>query len=75
MEPMDLSRVARVRTLARNGTAQRIREDHHIHLREMAKVIGVQPSTLLRWETGVVRPRPDAALRWADALAELGAPL
>jgi transcriptional regulator with XRE-family HTH domain len=67
----DLPRVARVRDLARSGGARRIREDSRIGLREMAEVIGVSATTLLRWEAGLVMPRAEHALLWADALAEL----
>lgn len=37
----------------------------------MAEVIGVSATTLLRWEAGLVMPRAEHALLWADALAEL----
>jgi transcriptional regulator with XRE-family HTH domain len=34
----------------------------------MAAVLGVQPSTLSRWEKGQAAPRTGVALQWADLL-------
>lgn len=42
-----------------------------LSLREMASQIGVDISTLSRWETGTTVPRAGAALRWAAALLPL----
>lgn len=50
-----------------------------LSLREMASQVGVDVSTLSRWETGTTVPRPNAAVRWAAALLPLamdaGSPL
>lgn len=40
----------------------------HIGLRELARVIGVSPSALSRWENRINLPRGEHALKWADAL-------
>ena len=64
-------RVSRVRRLGKLGAARAIREDAQIGLREMARLMQVQPSNLCRWERGEVSPRPAAALIWADVLEAL----
>jgi DNA-binding XRE family transcriptional regulator len=67
-----LAELSRLRALARSGDARRLRERAAIGLCEMAKVVGVDPATLSRWERGVGRPRGRAASRWARELAQLG---
>jgi len=71
MSTEDLARLAQVRKLIKSGQARRTREAAGISLAEMARAIGVDVSTLHRWETGKRRPRSAAALRYAGALAAL----
>jgi len=65
------TQLARVRRMARNGSARAIREDAALSLRDMSAEIAVESSTLWRWEAGVAVPRRDAALRWLQVLEEL----
>ena len=69
VKPTQLVRVARVRALGADGKAREIREGKDVSLREAARAIGVNPSTLHRWETGECRPSAPLALRW-DALLD-----
>lgn len=52
------------------GRGRRLREASAISMREAADILGVSPSTLSRWERGVVRPRGAAADRYGLLLAE-----
>ena len=72
---IDLGRIAKVRAWGRSGFARQFRIDAGIHGREMAPRVGVNASTLKRWEDGDVTPKAEHAMAWAEALAELGAPL
>ena len=65
--------LARIRGLARSGRARKIRIDGDVSLREMARDLNVDPSTLGRWETARTRPGPEAALRWLDLLIRIEA--
>ena len=67
--------VSRVRALARTGAARAYREEAHIGLREMARMLGADAGMLSKWERGVHSPKPGEALAWAEALRRLGAPL
>jgi transcriptional regulator with XRE-family HTH domain len=43
-----------------------------LSLRELAGIVGVDASTLSRWERGSVTPSGDGALAWATAMEQLG---
>lgn len=66
-----MDRLAGVRTLARRGEARTLRLDAGLSLADVAPEIGVDPSTLARWERGAARPHRDAAFRWEAVLARL----
>ncbi|MDX2696841.1 helix-turn-helix domain-containing protein [Streptomyces ipomoeae] len=80
MTPEQLRTVGELRHLAVTGEARVLRKSLHIGLRELARVIGVSPSALSRWENRINLPRGEHALKWAEALgvkpsAENGAAL
>jgi transcriptional regulator with XRE-family HTH domain len=60
-----------VRALARAGTARSLRLEGVLSLREVADVVGVDPSTIHRWEDGESTPRMAHALRWLDLLRDI----
>lgn len=68
-----LSKLARAYHLQRTGQAKRIREQAGITASELSRALNTTPGNVLRWEAGKVRPRPDAALAWLDALDALAA--
>jgi transcriptional regulator with XRE-family HTH domain len=63
----NVNQIAAARALTR-GSGRRHRIEIGLTLHELAEAVGVTTATLSRWETGQVRPRSDAAVRWADAL-------
>ncbi|MBE4790713.1 helix-turn-helix transcriptional regulator [Streptomyces sp. NE06-02F] len=68
MTPEQLRTVGELRHLAVTGEARVLRKSLHIGLRELARVIGVSPSALSRWENRINLPRSEHALKWAEAL-------
>lgn len=57
------------RQAARSGEGRRLRVSLDLSLRDGAKRIGVDASTLSRWERGLSRPRSNQALRYGDVIA------
>jgi len=68
-----LRTLQQARTLGPTGQGRHIREGARLSLSEVAAVLGVDPSTLARWERGLARPRGAAARRWVDLVEELAA--
>jgi transcriptional regulator with XRE-family HTH domain len=60
-----------VRRLARNGGARAIREGAGISASEVARLIGVTPGAVSRWERGTRVPRGKIAEEWAALLRRL----
>ena len=67
----ELLDIARVRELARNGTARTIREAAGLSQGEVARAVGVSVPALHRWEKGDRTPRGDPAIRYAHVLDSL----
>jgi transcriptional regulator with XRE-family HTH domain len=69
VDPADRVRaIARLERLRASGEARRIRRSVGISARYLAKQLGVTAASLLAWEKGQKRPRPEVALRWLAAL-------
>jgi transcriptional regulator with XRE-family HTH domain len=49
-----------------------MREQTALSVRELATMVGVEPSTLSRWERGATTPNGEKALAWAGAMERLG---
>lgn len=72
MAPMnDLLAMARVRGACIDGSARRVREDAHLSVREVARVVGAEPSTVSRWERATRLPRGSAGERYARLVLAL----
>lgn len=67
----DLTELRRVRDIAASGYARTIRLGAELSLRDVARVVDVDPSTIWRWERGDRRPHGAAALRYGELLARL----
>jgi len=63
----------RGRQLGPSGEGRAIRERAAVGLREAAQLLGVDPGTFSRWETGQSVPRRAAAQRWARFVGYLEA--
>jgi DNA-binding transcriptional regulator YiaG len=68
---IDLALVARVREFARSGGARAVRELRGVSVSEFARVLGVAPSTVLRWERAQRTPRAAAAMKYQALLERL----
>jgi transcriptional regulator with XRE-family HTH domain len=66
-----LRRLAWVRTVSTDGRARQLRLDARFSGSELARLVGVTPATLSRWENGLRTPRGEAAERYAAVLEEL----
>jgi DNA-binding transcriptional regulator YiaG len=65
--------LTRVRVMAASGTAKAIRDRARLSQSEMARALGVETSTICRWERGIDRPIGAPALAWLALLGRLQA--
>jgi DNA-binding transcriptional regulator YiaG len=63
--------MAWVRSISATGEGRTIRKQAHLSIPDVAKVCGVYPVTVSRWELGQRRPRGEAARRYAHLLTSL----
>lgn len=64
-------RLARVKAMAASGEARRVRLAARLSLRDVGLAVGVDQSTVSKWEAGDRVPRGDAAWRYADLIERL----
>jgi len=57
--------------LGQNFQGRRLREQAGLSLRQMARILEIQPGSLSRWERGINTPRLEDAIKWAQACNEL----
>jgi DNA-binding XRE family transcriptional regulator len=69
----DVVAISRIRALAASGEARAIRERAGVSQAEVAKAIGVVPSSVTHYENGCRVPRGDVALRYGRILDRLEA--
>ena len=69
---VDLLKVSRARQLLASGEGRKMREAARLSLRELADMIGIDHSSLARWETGESVPGRVPAQRWHDGMRSLG---
>jgi len=77
MRTSDAVEVARARLLLRSGRARELRTRHGLSLGDMARSLGTEATTYMRWERGERCPRHEAAERLSALLrrlSELDAP-
>lgn len=67
----DAAALRQIREVAANGYARTVRLHAGLSLREVADAIGVDPSTVHRWEHGDRRPRGAPALRYGELIDRL----
>ncbi|MFG2046057.1 helix-turn-helix domain-containing protein [Micromonospora sp. NPDC048935] len=71
MDTDHLLLLATARRRANDGTGRAIRLTARLSLADVGSAIGVDRSTIWRWEEGRTKPRGEHALRWAALLNEL----
>jgi transcriptional regulator with XRE-family HTH domain len=54
------------RRFSQEGLGREIRERARLSVRELAEIVGIDASTLSRWERGQTRPCGLAASRWTE---------
>lgn len=67
----DLVRLSALRFACRTGAARSIRELAGIRQTELAEALGVDDSTVARWESGERTPRAAVGHRYAELLEQL----
>ena len=60
-----------LRAMTKSGQARDIRRGARLSQGDISRSIGVDASTVARWETGQRTPRGEAALRYAHLLTRL----
>ena len=71
MDMQELLLLAFVRRACRTGEARRIREAAGISRSEVAGVLGVDSTSVLKWEAGERVPRTALGLRYGELLEGL----
>lgn len=71
MNAHDALRLTRIRADAASGAAREQRRAARLSLEEIAAIIGVDQSTIWRWENGKRSPRGAAALKYAKLMETL----
>jgi DNA-binding transcriptional regulator YiaG len=64
-------RLVRARAMTASGEAREVRKRSRLSLADVGRTVGVDTSTVARWERGERVPRGDAAWRYADLLDRL----
>lgn len=67
----DLLQLTQVRAACRSGAARTIRCAAGLSQSELAAALGVDDTTVARWEAGERTPRMAVGLRYAELLNEL----
>jgi len=65
-------RVSRARQALASGRGRKMRERAKLSTRELAGMVGVDQSTIARWERGETVPSAEDALAWSTAMERLG---
>jgi transcriptional regulator with XRE-family HTH domain len=73
MRKVDVLLLAETREAVSTGAASKLREAARLSQADVARAIGVSPSTVSRWEAGERLPRGKAARRYAEFLNALRA--
>jgi DNA-binding transcriptional regulator YiaG len=71
MRMTETTKLAAIRRRAADGTAKNVRLAAHLSCQDIADTIGVDTSTVWKWEAGQRTPTGAAALRYADLIDRL----
>jgi DNA-binding XRE family transcriptional regulator len=70
-EHLEVVDIARGRELLRSGRAKALRESLHLSRGDIARQLGVDPSTYGRWEEALRTPRAEQAVEVAHLFRQL----
>jgi transcriptional regulator with XRE-family HTH domain len=71
MSPQELSLLIEGRAAVTSGRGTRIRETAGLSQSELARLVGVTPAAISRWEAGERTPSGESAVSYAKALRRL----
>jgi DNA-binding XRE family transcriptional regulator len=71
MTKSELSLLIEGRTAASTGRGERLREAAGLNQSELARLVGVTPAALNRWEAGARTPNGGCAIAYAKALRKI----
>jgi len=71
MTQRELGLLVEGRTAASSGRGQRLRESAGLNQSDLARLVGVTPATINRWESGARCPSGPAAAAYAQALRKI----
>lgn len=72
MNQEELRDIAWIRALGASGALSAIRTAAGLSLQEVADHLQVHPTSVLRWERGLIAPRAQSALAYASLIRALG---
>jgi len=67
----DAQLLSATRRLVRTGEAARVRAQALLSQSDVARLVGVKPATVWRWERGQRQPRGETAIRYGRLLRAL----
>ena len=73
MAKAELSLLIEGRTAASSGRGERLRERAGLNQSDMARLVGVTPAAINRWESGERTPSEVSAIAYAKALRKIAA--
>lgn len=71
MTSTQLSLLVEGRTAARSGRGVRLREQSGLNKSDLARLVGVTPACVSRWEDGSRTPSGESAVAYARALRRI----
>jgi transcriptional regulator with XRE-family HTH domain len=71
MTKSELALLIEGRTAASTGRGERLREAAGLNQSELARLVGVTPAALNRWEAGARTPSGESAVAYAKALRKI----
>lgn len=71
MTHSELSLLIEGRTACTTGRGSRLRREAGLNQSDMARLVGVTPAAISRWETGERTPSGDCAVAYARALRKI----
>lgn len=71
MTGAELALLIEGRTAASSGRGERLRKAAGLNQSDLARLVGVTPAAVNRWESGIRTPNGDSAIAYAKALRRI----